>query len=98
MTNDSLGTLAIVAAVLLLPQQALSQQRNSDIQNIGTPDINTGGVRPGVASPEGEAGMGREVAQRFEQGVTLLKDEPAIVDYVNRVAQNIVRNSDAAKI
>ena len=47
-----------------------------------------------LPSTEEEVARGRNLAREFEQGVTLLNDA-AVTEYVNRVGQNIVRNSDA---
>ena len=44
--------------------------------------------------PESERAMERNLAREFEQSVTLLKDS-TVVEYVNRIGQNIVKNSDA---
>ena len=38
--------------------------------------------------------MGREYAQMIDTTVKLVQD-PVITEYVNRIGQNIVRNSDA---
>ena len=45
-------------------------------------------------SVEQEIGMGRDYSRAIEASVTLLSD-PMISEYVNRIGQNIVRNSDA---
>jgi predicted Zn-dependent protease len=45
-------------------------------------------------SLEGEIRMGKEYAQQIESSVKLIQD-PVITEYVNRVGQNLVRNSDA---
>ncbi len=45
-------------------------------------------------SLEHEQEMGRELAREVEAGVRLIHD-PVVTEYVNRVGQNIVRNSDA---
>jgi len=49
---------------------------------------------PPTPSPETEAAMGRRASEELEQHVNLLQD-PAVVDYVNRLTQNIARNSSA---
>lgn len=41
-----------------------------------------------------QIGMGKQVAQQVEQSSRLIQD-PVVVNYVNKVGQNIVRNSDA---
>ena len=45
-------------------------------------------------SIEREIAMGKSYAQQVEQ-TSRLVDDPVIVEYVNRVGQNLVRNSDA---
>jgi predicted Zn-dependent protease len=45
-------------------------------------------------SIEGEIRMGKQYAQQVEASVKLIQD-PVINEYVNRIGQNLVRNSDA---
>ena len=45
-------------------------------------------------SYEKEIALGKEYAQQIEASVKLIQD-PVITEYVNRVGQNLVRNSDA---
>src|SRR5204863_7469113 len=45
-------------------------------------------------SIESEISMGKEYAQQVEASVKLVQD-PVITEYVNRIGQNLVRNSDA---
>ena len=45
-------------------------------------------------SLESEIAMGRRLSRELESQVTLVQD-PAITEYVNRVGQNIVKNSDS---
>src|SRR5579859_3156096 len=45
-------------------------------------------------SYEREIAMGKEYAQQIEASVKLIND-PVVTEYVNRVGQNLVRNSDA---
>jgi predicted Zn-dependent protease len=69
-----------------------SKKKNADVDNIGTRNINKGSIN--FFSLEKEIAMGRQLAAEIERQVKLLND-PAINEYVNRVGQNIVRNSDA---
>jgi predicted Zn-dependent protease len=81
--------------ILALAASVSAQQKNrknTDIENIGTRDINKGTLN--FVSLEREIALGRELAKQVEQDSRLLKD-PLISEYVNRVGQNIVRNSDA---
>src|SRR5437660_1216871 len=45
-------------------------------------------------SLESEIRMGKEYAQQVEASVKLIQD-PVVTEYVNRIGQNLVRNSDA---
>jgi hypothetical protein len=68
--------------------------KNSDIENIGNRDINKGGIGLMRMSLEQEIAEGRAASKELEASVTLLQD-PVVTEYVNRIGQNIVRNSDA---
>jgi predicted Zn-dependent protease len=65
---------------------------NSDIENIGNRNINKGSIN--FISLDKEIALGRQLSQEIERQVKLI-DDPAINEYVNRVGQNLVRNSDA---
>jgi predicted Zn-dependent protease len=62
-----------------------------DVQRIGERGIGSG---LNLYSIEREQALGRELSQQVEAQAKLIKD-PVITEYVNRVAQSIVRNSDA---
>src|SRR5262249_25217280 len=86
-------TAIVIALALAVSGSAEGKKRkNSDVENIGTRDINKGTIN--FVSLDREIAMGRDMAQQVEQESKLLKD-PVINEYVNRVGQNIVRNSDA---
>ena len=74
-------------------QDDKKKPKNSDIENIGTRDINKGNILP-TMSLQKEIELGRQLAAQVERQVKLLND-PTVNEYVNRVGQNIVRNSDA---
>jgi predicted Zn-dependent protease len=65
---------------------------NADVDNIGNRNINKGSIN--FISLEKEIAMGRQLSAEIERQVKLI-DDPTISEYVNRVGQNIVRNSDA---
>ena len=58
--------------------------------------IGNRGVGKGVNfySLEREIALGKSLAQEVERSSKLI-DDPVVVEYVNRVGQNLVRNSDA---
>lgn len=62
-----------------------------DVDKIGDRDID-GGVN--FYSIEKEIRLGQQLAAEVERNAKMI-DDPVITEYVNRVGQNIVRNSDA---
>jgi predicted Zn-dependent protease len=70
----------------------VKKPKNSDVDNIGNRNINKGSIN--FISLDKEIAMGRQLAAEIERQVKLI-DDATINEYVNRVGQNIVRNSDA---
>ena len=64
-----------------------------DVNAIGNRDIGKRGLGNWY-SLEREIRMGKEFAQQIEQQTKLVQD-PVVNEYVNRIGQNLVRNSDA---
>ena len=64
-----------------------------DIDAIGNRKVGGRGLGDWY-SYEKEIAMGKQYAQQIESGVKLIQD-PVVTEYVNRVGQNLVRNSDA---
>jgi hypothetical protein len=82
--------------VLPSPGEALNPHikkgSEDDVDAIGTRNI--GGRGPGNwYSVNGEIGMGKQYSLEIEKSAHLVTD-PVVVEYVNRVGQNIVKNSD----
>ncbi len=69
-----------------------AKEKNTDLDNIGNRNINSHQVN--FISLEKEIALGRQLAQEVERTSKLLED-PEIGEYVNRLGQNLVRNSDA---
>jgi predicted Zn-dependent protease len=69
-----------------------SKKKNADVDNIGNRNINKGSIN--FISLDKEIAMGRQLSAEIERQVKLI-DDPTITEYVNRVGQNLVRNSDA---
>ena len=89
------GLWMVLALVLSMPGFAADgnkQKKNADVDNIGNRNINKGSIN--LYSLEKEIELGRKMAAEIEKSVKLV-DDPVINEYVNRVGQNIVRNSDA---
>ena len=92
MSHRCAWCLAILAT---LPWSGLAQ--NSKKNPKDDPDaIGNRNVGKGVNlySLEKEIAMGRELAQQVERQAKVITD-PVVAEYVNRVGQNLVRNSDA---
>jgi predicted Zn-dependent protease len=65
-----------------------------DIEAIGNRNVGCGRGLGNWYSLESQIRMGKEYAMQVEQTSKMIKD-PVITEYVNRVGQNLVRNSDA---
>src|SRR5882757_6324315 len=62
-----------------------------DVDAIGNRNVGKG---VNLFSLEREIGLGKALAQEVERSSKLI-DDPVVTEYVNRVGQNLVRNSDA---
>lgn len=74
-------------------QKAKHDGGKDDIQAIGNRKIGGRGLGNWY-SLESEIGIGREYSQEVEGSLKVVED-PVVTEYVNRIAQNLVRNSDA---
>ena len=85
------GLLAIV--LLAAPSLVRAQQKGSesDVSEIGNRNVGNG---VNFYSLEREIALGKQLAQEIEKQAKFV-DDPVIVEYVNRVGQNLVRNSDS---
>jgi hypothetical protein len=77
----------------------IPQQDNPKVKTGSEQDVNAignRGVGKGVNfySLEREMALGKSLAQEVERSSKLI-DDPVVSEYVNRVGQNLVRNSDA---
>jgi len=87
---------ASVAILLALPVWGQDKPRNSDIENIGRRDV-SGGATQNVYSIDKEIAMGRQLSAEYEKQVRLSND-PELGEYINRLGQNIVLNSDVRNL
>jgi predicted Zn-dependent protease len=67
------------------------KEKRKDPEKIGDRDVGKG---VNFYSLEKEIALGKQMAQEVEQQARIV-DDPVIAEYVNRVGQNLVRNSDA---
>jgi predicted Zn-dependent protease len=89
--NKMIGPV-LLAVALAVPATADDKKKNSDIENIGDRNINKGSIN--FTSLEKETALGRQLSADIEREAKLV-DDPVITEYVNRLGQNLVRNSDA---
>ena len=89
--NQMIGPV-MLAVALAVPATADDKKKNSDIENIGDRNINKGSIN--FTSLEKEMALGRQLSADIEREARLV-DDPVITEYVNRLGQNLVRNSDA---
>jgi len=75
----------------VVPNPALAKDAKKDPDEIGNRDV-SGKVN--FYSLEKEIALGKQLAQEVERQAKVIND-PVISEYVNRVGQNLVRNSDA---
>jgi beta-barrel assembly-enhancing protease len=76
-----------------VPQKDTVHPKNSkeDVDAIGNRNVGKG---VNFYSLEHEIALGKSLAQEVERSSKLI-DDPVVTEYVNRVGQNLVRNSDA---
>src|SRR5579863_8765706 len=82
---------AFLAVLTLLPNNSFAEDKKSDPDEIGNRNVGKG---VNFYSLEKEIALGKQMAQEVERQAKII-DDPIIAEYVNRVGQNLVRNSDA---
>jgi predicted Zn-dependent protease len=87
-----LTTLLILGILLAVPVLSQDRPRYSDIENIGSRDINKGSIN--FYSLDKEIAVGRQLSAEFERQVKLYSNAD-VNEYVNRLGQNLALNSDA---
>jgi len=88
---SSVALPALTVLFLLAPQSGFAADKKKDPDEIGNRDVGKG---VNFYSLEKEIAMGKQLAQEVERQAKLV-DDPVISEYVNRLGQNLVRNSDA---
>ncbi len=96
--QSGIGTKAgvIFLAVFIAASGAVAhgkdkKDKRKDPEEIGNRDVGKG---VNFYSLEKEIGLGKQMAQEVEREAKIIED-PIIAEYVNRLGQNLVRNSDA---
>src|SRR5579859_7498394 len=85
------GISFVLALALLAPNSGFAEDKKKDPDEIGNRDVGKG---VNFYSIEKEIALGKQLAQEVERQAKIVND-PVIAEYVNRVGQNLVRNSDA---
>src|ERR1019366_2580120 len=75
-------------------KNAPSPETLSAIDSIGNRNVGCGRGAGNWYSLDKQVAMGQQYAQQVEQGAKLVTD-PVVTEYVNRIGQNLVRNSDS---
>src|SRR6516165_3269176 len=83
--------LGLITVCSLLSFSAFADDKKKDPDEIGNRDVGKG---LNWYSIEKEIALGKALAQDVERQAKII-DDPIIAEYVNRVGQNLVRNSDA---
>jgi predicted Zn-dependent protease len=73
--------------------KGVKQGSLDDVSAVGTRDIGARGLGNWY-STNTEIGMGKEYSVELEKSTKFITD-PVVTEYVNRIAQNLVKNSDA---
>ncbi len=81
----------MAAALVILPAHAQDKGKESDVNAVGNRNVGHG---INLYSLEKEIAIGKQLAQEVERSAKFI-DDPAVGEYVNRIGQNLVRNSDA---
>jgi len=82
--------LSVILSIALLPC-GFAENKKKDPDEIGNRDVGKG---VNFYSLEREIALGKGLAAEVERQAKII-DDPVIAEYVNRVGQNLVRNSDA---
>ncbi|MEO7653892.1 MAG: M48 family metallopeptidase [Bryobacteraceae bacterium] len=85
-------SLLLAVCVVLTAGAALAKdKKRRDLEEIGNRDVGRG---INFYSIEKEIALGRQLAQEVQRQAKMA-DDPIIGEYINRLGQNLVRNSDA---
>jgi predicted Zn-dependent protease len=93
-TGNPVDSAAATAATATAPKETHNKDKN-DIDDIG--DRKVGGTGKSVGnwySIDTDIKVGKQYAMMVESSARMIQD-PVVVEYVNRIGQNLVRNSDA---
>jgi len=91
MNQITVSVRVLLVIVVLTNSFSWAKDSKRDPDEIGNRDVGKG---VNFYSLEKEIAMGKQMAQEVERQAKII-DDPVIAEYINRVGQNLVRNSDA---
>jgi predicted Zn-dependent protease len=89
MSRSRMQVIALLAIFCLAALPARGGDDKKDVDEIGNRKV----AHKSIISEEKEIAMGKQYSTQVEHQAKMLSD-PVINEYVNRVAQNVARNSD----
>ncbi|MBV6430250.1 MAG: Beta-barrel assembly-enhancing protease [Bryobacteraceae bacterium] len=89
--SRKLHSILAIGLLVFWTTAAVAKDKKKDPDEIGSRDVGKG---LNLYSIEKEIALGKALAQDVERQAKIV-DDPVIAEYVNRVGQNLVRNSDA---
>jgi beta-barrel assembly-enhancing protease len=85
------GAVRLPLGLVLALALGIAKDKKKDPDEIGNRDVGKG---VNFYSLEKEIALGKQMAQEVERQAKII-DDPVVAEYVNRLGQNLVRNSDA---
>ncbi len=83
-------TSLLVAALVCASLPAWAKNKKDDVYDIGHRKVSGWSL----VSVQKEMAIGKQLSEQIDHSAKLIKD-PVVTEYVNRMAQNLARNSDA---
>lgn len=90
MTKSRSLTGLLIAVLLMAALPLMADNKRDDVNDIGNRKV----ASWSIISLQKEVAIGKQYAEQIDHTAKLIKD-PVVNEYVNRIAQNLARNSDA---
>ena len=86
----------LLLLIFLFPLHAYAERKHGDVEDIGNRNINgrVAWVFPNFVSIEKEIQLGAQLAMDMDRTARFVED-PVVVEYIDQLAQEIVKHSDA---
>jgi predicted Zn-dependent protease len=89
MKKHRIARIGVLVALIAASMPAWASNQKDDVNAIGNRRV----AHRSIISEEKEIAIGKQYATEIDRSAKIIKD-PVINEYVNRVAQNLARNSD----